>query len=276
MIIKEAIEIAARRLAGNLMRPRFEAELLMAHLLQIDRAKLIAQFDENFGDFGVYEELIERRKKGEPYAYIVGKTSFYDIEVTVTPDVLIPRPESELLVEKALEVIEKKHLTHIVEVGVGSGALSIVLAKKAPWITIVATDISKAALEVAHQNVKDFGLEDRIMLTHSDLIEAVDRPIEMVISNPPYIAGDTELMVDVVDFEPHTALFGGTRGDELLRRLIDEVSRRRIGYLACEIGHDQRASMQAALSDAGAKEVTFYKDYAGFDRGFVASFGGGA
>ena len=244
----------------------------MAHLLGVDRAKLLAISDVVLDKKQEFDALIDRRKRGEPYAYIVGRASFYDIELRVTPAVLIPRPETELLVDKALKVIQKEGIKHIVEVGVGSGAVSIMLARKEPSLSITATDISKEALKVAGENITAYNLQDRITLYHADLLEGIDESVAMVVSNPPYIANSAVLPKDVKAYEPKEALFGGKRGDEILQALIGEVVKRKIRYLACEMGYDQKVLLQTALHNAGAKEVRFYKDYAKLDRGFVARF----
>jgi len=250
-------------------RPRLEAEILMAHHLGRDRTWLMTHDDVIVEDAAGYEALVNRRAGHEPIEYITGRVSFYDIELFIAPGALIPRPETEILVEKAAEVIRANGLWQIAEIGVGSGAVSIVLARMFPDLRIVASDISPDALAIAQRNIEAFGLTDRIRLHHTSLLEGVDEPIEMIISNPPYIARDVVLEPNVQDFEPHTALFADGEGDALLKEIIRLGARRGIAHIACEMGYDQRESISAFVKELGVYSVEFYTDLAGLDRGFV-------
>jgi release factor glutamine methyltransferase len=216
--------------------------------------------------------LVERRAAHQPYEYITESVSFYDIELEVAPGALIPRPETELLIDRAAELIERNGVTRIAEIGIGSGAISIVLARRFAHLRIVATDISREALIVAQRNIEAFGLTERIALHRCDLLEGIETPIEMIISNPPYIANGEQLEKNVVEFEPHTALFGGERGDELLRRIIHQAHGRGVRWLVCEMGWDQRDAIQAYVNEIGVEYIDFYRDLAGLDRGFVLAF----
>ena len=222
-----------------------------------------------------YEALIQRRAKNEPYEYIVGEASFYDIHLAVEEGVLIPRPETEILIDIVAEIIEKKNITNIAEIGVGTGAISIVLARKFPKLKVIATDICDTPLHVAGKNIDTFALNAQIELRKSNLIDEVPENLELVVSNPPYIAEDFILKSNVVDFEPKEALFGGSVGDELLKQIILDVKARGIPYLACEMGYDQKEPLQAFVNEVGVKSIEFYKDLAGFDRGFVIAFNEG-
>ena len=274
MQIKEALNWAKEELKEACERPLFEAELLLAHHLDKERLYLHMHDSDEIEDVKGYKELVARRAKHEPYEYIVGSASFYDIELAVEPGVLIPRPETEILIDKTAQIIEKENITRIVEIGIGSGAISIVLARKFPKLKIIATDISDIAIRVAGKNIKKFGLESQIELRKSNLIDEVPEMPELVISNPPYIAEDFILESNVVDYEPKEALFGGSVGDELLKKIIIEVADRGIRYLACEMGYDQKASIEAFVNDFGVEFIEFYQDLAGFDRGFVIKFKG--
>jgi release factor glutamine methyltransferase len=272
MTIAEALTWAVPHLQESCERPQFEAELLLAHHLGRDRLYLYTHGEETVPAVEAFQDLVRRREAYEPYAYITGCVSFYNIELQVAPGVLIPRPETELLIDRAAEIIERHHITKLVEIGVGSGAISIVLARKFPGLRIVATDISDEALSLAGKNIEDFGLEDQIMLLRSNLMDKVDMDTQMVVSNPPYIANDTILDKNVVGYEPHRALFGGRKGDELLRKIISQSRERGVQWLACEMGYDQRAPIQEFVNEIGVEYIDFYRDLAGLDRGFVIKF----
>ncbi len=267
--IEEALKWAQEMLRASCERPRFEAELLMAHHLGVDRAQVLLRESDILPDPQRFEASVKRRAAHEPYEYIVGEASFYDISLYVAPGVLIPRPETELLVDEAARIIAEEGIAHIAEVGIGSGAVSIVLARKFPHLYIEATDISEAALRIARRNIARFGLEDRIRLHRGDLLEGVSADAELVVSNPPYIAEKFPLEPNVRDYEPAEALYGGKEGDEVLRRLIRQTHEREIAFLVCEMGYDQKASIARTAEEIGVAEVRFYRDLAGLDRGFA-------
>jgi len=271
MTIKQTLQWATKELLDICERPQYEAELLLAYSLQKDRTYLIVHDNDKI-DIKEYERLIHRRKKHEPYEYIVGEVSFYDIHLKVEEGVLIPRPETEILIDLVADIIEKEKITSIAEIGVGSGAISVVLARKFPALQVIATDICEAPFRVAQCNIDTFGLQDQIELRRSNLIDEVSEPVELVVSNPPYIAEDCVLESNVVDYEPKEALFGGRVGDELLKQIILDVQARGIRYLACEMGYDQKVPLQAFVNELGVQSIEFYKDLAGFDRGFVIDF----
>jgi len=271
MTIKEALAWGSSELKEACERPQYEAELLLAHVLKKDRTYLILH-DNDMVDIKEYKNLIARRKKNEPYEYIVGKASFYDIHLYVEEGVLIPRPETEILIDLVADIIKKENITRIAEIGVGTGAISIVLARKFPNLHSIATDICEAPLRVAQLNINKYELAKQIELRKSNLIDEVSEPIELVVSNPPYIAEDFLLKSNVVDYEPKEALFGGRVGDELLKQIILDVKDRGIKWLACEMGYDQKEPLSAFVNELGVKSVQFYKDLAGFDRGFIIEF----
>jgi len=270
--IKEALRWAKEQLSEACERPQFEAELLLSHHLKQDRMYLITHECDTVEDIENFQSLIQRRVANEPYEYIVGSASFYDIHLEVEEGVLIPRPETEILIDLVAEIIEKENIKNIVEIGVGSGAISVVLARKFPKLQIVATDICDTPLKVAGKNIDTFTLNKQIELRKSNLIDEISEEIELVVSNPPYIAEDFLLKSNVVDYEPKEALFGGRVGDELLKQIILDVKARDIKYLACEMGYDQKEPLQEFVNEIGVKSIEFYKDLAGFDRGFVIKF----
>ncbi len=269
MTLTQALITAQPQLSKTVERPRLEVELLLAYYLGVDRMYLFTHGDEVLGDAVGYEALVARRAKHEPLEYITGRVSFYDIELFIAPGALIPRPETEILVEKTADIIRQNRLKQIAEIGIGSGAVSIVLARMFPQLRIVASDISEEALAIARKNIKAFGLADRIALHHTSLLDGIEAPIEMIVSNPPYIARDVELEPNVQDFEPHTALFADGEGDALLKKIISLSAERGVWYVACEMGYDQRERISAFVKELGVYSVDFYTDLAGLDRGFV-------
>jgi len=272
MTIKKALTWAVSQLSEACERPQYEAELLLAYHLKQDRMYLMTHDSDTVEELEAYQALVKRRAKNEPYEYIVGEASFYDIHLKVEEGVLIPRPETEILIDLVADIIEKENITSIAEIGVGTGAISVVLARKFPELKSIATDICEAPLRVAQKNIETFGLQKQVELRKSNLIDEVSEPVELVVSNPPYIAEDFILESNVVDYEPKEALFGGRVGDELLKQIILDVKARDIKWLACEMGYDQKEPLSAFVNELGVKSIQFYKDLAGFDRGFVIEF----
>lgn len=272
MTIKEALLWGSRQISTICQRPQYEAELLLAHHLKKERMYLITHDAQLVENIEIFEALIQRRAKNEPYEYIVNEASFYDIHLYVEEGVLIPRPETEILIDLVADIIDKENITNIAEIGVGSGAISVVLARKFPELKIIATDICDTPLTVAQKNIDTFRLNEQIELRKSNLIDEVSEAIELVVSNPPYIAEDFLLESNVVDYEPKEALFGGRIGDELLKQIILDVKAQNIKWLACEMGFDQKEPISDFVNEMGVKSIVFYKDLAGLDRGFVIEF----
>jgi release factor glutamine methyltransferase len=272
MTITQTLKQAKTKLSKSCERPQFEAELLLSYHLKKERIYLMTHEYDEVCDLEGFNVLIERRANNEPYEYIVQSASFYDIDLFVEKGVLIPRPETEILIDLVANIIEKEEIREIAEIGVGSGAISIVLARKFPHLHSVATDICDMPIEVAGKNISHFGLQKQITLRKSNLIDEVSEGIELVVSNPPYIAEDFLLASNVVDYEPKEALFGGRVGDELLKQIIVDVKARGIKYLACEMGYDQKKPIADFVNELELEYIEFYKDLAGFDRGFVIKF----
>lgn len=272
MRIKDALQWGRSRLLEACERPQYEAELLLTHHLNKDRTYLLIHEEDEVGNIEAFKTLVQRRAKHEPYEYIVGEVSFYDTYLYTAPHVLIARPETEILVDKASEVIEREGITELIEIGIGSGAISVILARKFPDLRIIATDISEDALALAQRNIDRHGLQERIELKRTSILDGIGFDAQMVVSNPPYIAEDFLLEKNVGEYEPHTALFGGEKGDELLKEIIMDVKKRGIKWLACEMGYDQREPILEFVNEIGVKSIDFYKDLAGFDRGFVLAF----
>jgi release factor glutamine methyltransferase len=269
MKIRELLTWAEVELLESCERPRFEAELLLAHHLKKERIFLHAFDDAEVDNIDQYKHLVQRRANYEPYEYIVQHASFYDIELYVESGVLIPRPETEILIDLVSDIIAQEKIENIAEIGIGSGAISVVLARKFPNLEIQATDILETPIKVAGINAKKYEVDEQIELIQTSLLDNVTGQIDLVVSNPPYIADDFELEKNVVGYEPKEALFGGMVGDELLKEIVLEVQRRKIKYLACEMGYDQKVSMETFFKEHDISNYQFYKDLAGFDRGFL-------
>jgi len=215
--------------------------------------------------------LVERRLTGEPMQYISGEAEFYGMRLGVNREVLIPRPETELAVEKALGFAKDLGAPRILEVGTGSGAIALALKHQRPGAVVTATEISEAALGVARDNAKRLGLRDRIRFLKGDLLEPVAGELfDIVVSNPPYVAerDHGSLAVEVREFEPAQALFAGADGLNVYRRLIPAAFAGIVsgGFVVLEIGFGQANAVQALLGDAGFTGIEFTADLQGIPR----------
>ncbi len=267
--LKELHEEITHALSGVVESPRREAELLLMAYLGKDQLYFITHQDEMIDENDPrLREWIDKRSLNVPLEYLTNRVSFYSREFYVDEGALIPRPETELLIDEVLTCVSVHDEITIVEVGVGSGIISILLALHLPNARFIGVDISPRALAVARRNIDAFGLEDRIELREGDLLSCVEESIDLLVSNPPYIAHDATLE-DNLSYEPQNALFGGEIGDEIIRRLLDEVYVRSIPLFACEMGYDQRLKVQEYLKNFAVQSLDFYTDYASFDRGFI-------
>ncbi len=263
-------------------RARRDAEALLLDLLRghwrmTNRAWLIAHGDEVVPhDAAVtFRAWIQRRFDGEPMQYICGETEFYRMPFHVNRDVLIPRPETELLVEKAVQLVLAVRRPRMLDVGTGSGAIAIALAHDWPGAVVTAIDISAAALEVAGRNAARTGFADRIRFLRGDLLEPVaGERFDIVVSNPPYVpeSDRDSLSVEVREYEPAQALFAGVDGLDVYRRLIPAAFAALTpgGFIALEIGFGQQAAVDSLLSDAGFCDIEFTNDLQGIPRVAVA------
>jgi release factor glutamine methyltransferase len=263
---------------------RLDAEVLLCHVLKVDKAQLYLNAEsmldaENERSF---RELLMRRAKREPVAYITGRKEFWSLELAVTPDVLIPRPETELLVEEALEratQFSQNRPLRILDVGTGSGAIAVSLARELPDAQIWATDISAVALNIAGINIRRHGLESRIQLLEGDLFEPVAKRLatfDLIVSNPPYIrTGElSNLAPEIREWEPLTALDGGADGLGYYRRIIDEARNYLSvgGQVLVEIGADTAEAISELFQRAENYDTAFvYQDCAGKDRVIAAA-----
>ena len=258
-------------LAGSGL-PRTEASRLAAFVLGRGRAFIAAhpEFEIEADTAGALADLFARRRAGEPLAYVTGEREFYGLSLRVGPEVLIPRPETELLVERALVSIAARAAPRILELGTGSGAIAIALALARKDADVLATDISPAALAIARENVRRHGA--RVRLMESDWFSAPgleDERFDLVVSNPPYVPeADPHLLLGDVRFEPRRALVGGREGLDCIRRIAGAAPAHLLaaGRLMFEHGWDQGAACVAMLNDLGYEEVIDTSDLAGHPR----------
>ena len=267
---------------GGLLResglPRLEAESLLCSVLGCERVRLIARPEEAVDSSRARSAhaRFARRRAGEPVSYITGWREFYGLALRVTPEVLIPRPETELLVELALERLSPGAPAHVLELGTGSGAIAIALASERPGLAIVASDVSDAALALARRNARDHGAEIDFVL--SDWFDAL-RPgqFDLIVSNPPYVpAKDAHLKRGDLRFEPRLALVGGDDGLACIREIAMRAQNRlrRDGSLLLEHGYDQGDRCVALLRELRYADVADFRDLAGLSRACVGVWRG--
>ncbi|RXK07783.1 peptide chain release factor N(5)-glutamine methyltransferase [Halarcobacter bivalviorum] len=273
MTIKEVVRNYSQRLKQITHIPAKEVEILICHILEKNNIWLHLNYNNEFNQIEKLEKLINKREKDYPLEYLIGKASFYGESFLVRENVLIPRPETEILVDNAIEILKETQNKTVLEIGTGSGIISVMLALLIKDIKIIAVDINDDALALAKENAKKHSVEDKITFLKSDLYTNIDKneDIFMTISNPPYIANNYKLPTNV-KYEPSNALFGGEVGDELLKNIIDETSKREIKYLLCEMGYDQKKPLENYLNNFKIKDYSFYQDYEKFDRGFTIKF----
>ena len=276
MILKRAFSHARETLvSNNIEDATLESEVLLRHALKKSRVQLYLDLDceLNSKEEKTLWRLIERRLNGEPTAYITGYREFYGLDFYVSPDVLIPRPESEVLVEEALELARDHTTLTIAEIGTGCGAIAISLALNLSQSKIYATDISAAALEVTRFNCQKHGVVDKICLLQGDMLNPLPEPVDLIIANLPYVKKSELSAISSANYEPALALNGGPDGLEKIRQLCYQVSDKLYpgGYLLLEIGWGQKETVTALLHNlfpSARLEVT--PDLAGIDR--VISF----
>ena len=273
--VTQILARAALALTPASATPRLDAELLLAHVLGWTRARLLAAgrealTPEQQATFGA---LVARRQNLEPVAYITGYREFYGLEFEVTPATLVPRPETELLVDLALQHVRQrttgnKQPLRVADIGTGTGCIAVGFAVNYPQARIVAVDLSPAALAVARRNVARHGLAERVMLLEGDLLAPLTVPIDLLLSNPPYVVMD-EIDENVRRHEPHLALDGGAGGLEVYRRLLAQAPAKLAvgGTIMVEIG----AWQGAAVAELGGSHfpyacIAIHQDLAGHDR----------
>ena len=252
-----------------------DAEVLARHVLGWDRAELLARgreappagFDESFNG------LIARRQAREPVSLIIGTREFWGLDFEVTRAVLVPRPETEFIVEEALAAFATRSPGTIVDVGTGSGCIAVALAHEFPAARVMATDISEAALAVARRNAARHGVAERIDFRRGNLLDGVAERADLIVSNPPYVPRSVEraMAPEVVAYEPHVALFAGADGLELVGRIFEQAASRVAadGRLILEFGFGQEPEVEALASSTGWKIERVREDLQGIPRTIV-------
>lgn len=269
MNLRQALTKARDTLVkSNVEDASLEGEILLRYLLAIDRAGLFSDLDRELSPRQKKEfaGLLERRLSGEPAAYITGHREFYGLDFEVDQHVLIPRPETELLVELALKTARSHNMTKIADIGTGCGAIAISLAVHLPGAVLYATDISPEALEVARDNLKKHGVADRVILLRGDLLEPLEKPVDMIVANLPYVK---EADLPPNGREPRQALDGGKDGLDQIKRLGRQAGGKLNmgGYLLLEIGQGQAEMVVDILCKVfSAAAVEVHKDLAGIER----------
>jgi len=274
--LEEAVKVLRK---AGIDSPRLDAEVLLCHVLAVDRTQLLMRGHSLLTDqqSRCFHDWVSRRERNEPIAYIVGEKEFWSLSFYVNRHVLIPRPETEILVEEVLRILPgiDHRPARILEIGVGSGAISVALAASQESIEMVATDISSEAIAVARLNAAKAGVAERIRFLAGSLFADLSGVFDVIVSNPPYISDEEFLRLpdDVRKFEPPEALLGGPEGISLHREIIKgglqylEAG----GYLVMEIGAGQRRQLEELLQKTGSyANISCRQDYAGYDRVILA------
>jgi release factor glutamine methyltransferase len=266
--------------------PRLSAESLLAHVLGVSRIKLYTSYEQLVSErhLAEFRELVRRAGEQEPIAYLAGKAPFFNLEFIVTRDVLIPRPDTETLVENVLQLARRTtgfETPRVLELGTGSGCIAAAIAHHHKHATVIATEISPAALAVARQNIERLGLNDRVTLLEGDLFEPLAQSVDqhafdLIVSNPPYIptAQIDKLDRSVREYEPLQALDGGLDGLAVHRRILAgaHLRLRSGGQILLEIAFDQgELSRTVASQYSGFREIRILKDHAGNERVLAAT-----
>lgn len=269
--LRAAVEQVRRRV------PRLDARLLIQHLLGITHAQYLADPDRSLSAEQVeaFMSLVLRRERGEPVAYLLGEKDFYSRTFRVTPDVLIPRPDTELIVTLALKRLKALAWPRVLDLGTGSGAIAVTLACEHPEAEVTAVDLSPAALTVAQGNAGALG--GKVRFVESDWFAALaGETFDVVVANPPYVAArDPHLLQDGLPFEPDLALTDGADGLGCIRRIVADAPRHLAtgGVLLIEHGYDQAAAVRDLLAAGPYAEISTWQDLSGIDRVTGASLG---
>ncbi len=277
MRIDAALAAAVERLTDSSESPRLDAEILLCRSIDVARSYVFAHPDDELDELSLnrFDGLVQRRADGEPLAYITGTREFWSRELQVSPATLVPRPETELLVDLALREIPRKADWRILDLGTGSGAIAIAIASERPLCDVTATDISADALAIARENVREVGLGN-VECVRGDWTAAVaGRQFDLIVSNPPYVRANDEVL-DTLRFEPRSALAAGPDGLDDIRTLARDCPAVLVdaGYLLIEHGAEQPDAVASILDASGWTEIRCHNDLAGLPRVTVARLGG--
>lgn len=269
---------------NDIESPRLDAEVLLAELLDMERIKLYVNFDYPLKDEEIaeYREMIKKRAKNIPVAYIIGHKEFMSLDFYVDENVLLPRPETEILVEYLIDYFKEKEMEsiNIVEVGTGSGAIMVSLGHYLKNSRILGVEIEEGALKVTRKNIERFSLNERLKVTRGDLLKPLIKKdiknVDLVVSNPPYISEkEMKKLPPEVKKEPKKALYGGLEGLEIYKKLIPQSIKvlRDEGIIALEIGYNQAKAVKKILKENNFTDIEIRQDYADRDR-FILAYKG--
>jgi release factor glutamine methyltransferase len=238
-----------------------DAEVLARLVLGWDRARFLTDREQTASSVFVlrYEPLVARRERREPVSYILGTREFWGLDFEVGPDVLIPRPETEMIVEETIALVGKDARPLIVDVGTGSGCLAIALAREIPGARVIATDLSGGALNVARRNAARHGVFDRMAFVETSFLDGIDTPVDVIVSNPPYVPSVSEpgLTPEIRDYEPRVAVYAGEDGSDGLRSVLEGAAAKLVpgGWLIMEFGFGQEMLVSSLVDAADGIEL---------------------
>lgn len=271
MTIAEALLWGKERLSLHSTTPRLDAEVMLTHILGIDRAAMLARFDQvlNTANEDTYRILVARREQGEPIAYITGHKEFYGLDLIVTKDVLVPRPETESVVDVCLAALPKNEPARFADIGTGSGAILVAVTVNRPNLRAYGTEISAAACAVAQQNCERYGIANSVQLFVGNLLDPIPEPLDVIAANLPYVSpGEAE--PDVATWEPQVAVFGGDEdGAATIKQFLKQAPNYIIpgGTIVMEVAYSQGKSVSALAQGAfPTADIEVQKDLAGYDR----------
>ena len=269
--ISDVLKTTAERLKkADIDTASLDARLLLCEYLKRDKLYLIVHSDEEIAVDEAFEKLVARRENHEPMQYILGKAEFYGLEFVVNENVLIPRPDTEILVERVIDFVGNNPYT-VLDIGTGSGCIPITVAANCENVRAITVDISKEATAVAKKNARLNGVEERVSFLNMDILNSFPyTEVECIVSNPPYIEDDvvSTLMSDVKDYEPQIALKGGADGLVFYRRIAEKGFEiiKDGGLIAFEVGYDQARAVSLILEGNGFTDIITFKDFAGIER----------
>lgn len=273
------LHTAGTRLAKTSITPHLDAECLLAHVLQTHRSHLFAHPEQRVARNRLrqFVRLVSARSQGRPVAYLTGEREFWSLSLKVNPATLIPRPETEMLVEQSLRLVPTAARWHLLDLGTGSGAIALALAKERPGCLVTATDISRSALAVARENAATLGIRNVEFLQGEWFVPLPGRRYRVIVSNPPYVSdADPHLDAGDLRFEPQRALNGGADGLAMIRKIVQQAPAHLDpgGVLMLEHGYDQAARVRELLCTAGFSATRTYRDLAGTERVSVGRIAG--
>ena len=272
LTIGDAVKLAAEKLKGISDTPSLDGRILLKEVTEKDEVFLLTHRETLLSEEEEREYLakLSLREKGMPIAYIVGYKEFMGFRFKVNEHTLIPRPDTEIAVEKAIEMIRKKKYRKVLDLCSGSGAIGLSIAGILEFTNVTLSDINKGAISVSMENAEHLGVQQRVKFIQSDLFEKIDEKYDLIVSNPPYISGEDmeELSVSVKEYEPHSALYGGARGLDFYEEITKNAEKHLTenGMLIFEIGYDQSQEVEKMLKENGFKNIITLKDLSGHHR----------